>query len=302
MAQCISPLSLNRGAQVVPCGKCNFCLSNNRQDWSFRLEQELKVAQSAKFLTLTYEAEHLPIEKDTNTGEPYFALSKQHLGRFHMSLKQYQNRWITKECKRQKLNKEDKTKLKKKWRIRYFSVGEYGSNNFRPHYHLILFNIHPTVSEAIANGQIWSKGFVKFGEVNSKTINYTCKYVIDKEPEKIEGKIKPFKFMSKNPGLGHNYLEHNTTWHKSRGTARFYKLNADGSKGRLPRYYKERIFSKVERQVYSIEAQFQSDALYESQIEALENMHYANPYQELEFRRQYAHAKIRIKSQQLNTF
>ena len=61
--RCISPLSLrqNGSINVVPCGKCNFCLSSKRDDWSFRLRQELKVSTSASFITLTYATEKMPV-------------------------------------------------------------------------------------------------------------------------------------------------------------------------------------------------------------------------------------------------
>src|SRR5690625_7067719 len=71
--QCPSPISIKdpNGQHSwqriqVPCGKCGACKHNRRADWSFRLQQELRDAESALFLTLTYSDENLPV---TENGE-----------------------------------------------------------------------------------------------------------------------------------------------------------------------------------------------------------------------------------------
>lgn len=304
MAQCISPVILNRGALVVPCSKCNFCLSNRRADWSFRLEQELHDAASAKFITLTYDAENVPIELDEK-GNAYYALSKAHLMQFHKQIKQFQARLITKQKRKGKWSTEFTNNYKKKWRIRYLSVGEYGSNTDRPHYHSIMFNALPETWNALADGKIWGRGFVKFGETTTKSINYVCKYVVDREPDMIWGRIKPFSFMSKNPGLGAGYLGRAKKWHRNkpgqREAYRFYTLKGK-FKARLPRYYKDRMFTTVERQIAGIEAEMQAFARQEDELLQLATLNYPDPEREYEHRRQFKHAMIRVKSKQLNTF
>lgn len=301
MSTCISPLTLHRGAHVVPCGKCNFCLSNKRQDWSFRLEQELHDASSARFITLTYDADTVPIVQ-TDQGEK-FTLRKEDLGRFHEEIKQFQNRYINKHAKKNKWARQKTNGFKAKWRIRYFSVGEYGSNTQRPHYHSIMFNAMPETLEALSSGQIWGRGFVKFGNVNTKTINYVAKYVVDRPAQLITGMIRPFCFMSKNPGLGHGYLGRAKKWHKpmagQREDYRFYRKNGQ-YRIRLPRYYKDRMFTTTERQVAAIEASFQSNEQYDREISQL--CLYGDPHQEYEHRLKAKHDRIRVKSLELNTF
>ena len=44
----------------VPCGRCYACLTTRRNVWTFRILQELKVAESARFVTLTYTDETVP--------------------------------------------------------------------------------------------------------------------------------------------------------------------------------------------------------------------------------------------------
>ena len=90
---------------VVPCGKCIACLHNKRSDWQFRLRQEHKASKSSMFVTLTYRRKFLP-----EGG----SLSKRDLQLF---LK--------------RLRKKDESV-----KIRYYAVGEYGSQRKRAHYHL----------------------------------------------------------------------------------------------------------------------------------------------------------------------
>ena len=69
---CWSPINLRSETQKklglrgtsVPCGRCLGCLSKKRADWTFRMMQELSVATSASFLTLT-----ISDDVDIETGE-----------------------------------------------------------------------------------------------------------------------------------------------------------------------------------------------------------------------------------------
>ena len=54
------PIVVN--GRLVPCQKCPVCLSKSRNDWSFRLRQEVGRDRShCYFVTLTYDNDHLPI-------------------------------------------------------------------------------------------------------------------------------------------------------------------------------------------------------------------------------------------------
>lgn len=50
--------------------------------------------------------------------------------------------------------------------------------------------------------------------------------------------------MSRRPGIGSNYLDTHAEWHLE--DARYY-TNVNGVMGRLPRYYKEKIFRDPDR-------------------------------------------------------
>lgn len=158
--RCIHPLYLPKTGLTVPCGHCNFCLSNRRADWSFRLFQETKVSQSAHFLTLTYDDSTVPV------GDDCYSLCKRDLQLFT-----------------KKLRKENGSKL------RYYAVGEYGTKTNRPHYHSIMFNLQPRTVEALPN--IWNLGMVHVGDVNEASIHYVTKYVINRDLE-VSGREPPF--------------------------------------------------------------------------------------------------------------
>ena len=239
---CISPLSLPRPGgngpadrHEVPCGKCVNCLSKNRQDWSFRLKKELKASSSAIFLTLTYLDEFLPMSK---TGKP--EVSKIDVQLF---LKRLRRR-----CPGVK--------------VRYYLVSEYGPETKRPHYHGIFFNLPYTEkgNEKKLNDLItdaWSQekdgirqsmAFIKIGTVTGASIGYVTKYLITKNDE-FEGREKVFSLMSRNPALGSNYLKSAYVWHKpENGDNRFYAIGEDGQKIGLPRYYRDKIFSPLEKE------------------------------------------------------
>lgn len=155
MAQCIHPIQL--GKNKVPCGKCNFCLQSKRADWSFRLANELKRAKTAVFLTITYDEANVPYV-DAEDG-PVQSLCMRDIQLFTKSLRQA-------------------NAAKVDWPLRYYTVGEYGTQTFRPHYHSIMFNLHFEVLKDV--GKFWKKGHIQAGTVTPASIHYVTKYVINR--------------------------------------------------------------------------------------------------------------------------
>ena len=175
--RCISPILVRQNGRMnhVPCGKCNFCLQQKRFDWSFRLGQELKLANTAKFLTLTYDDEKLH----------YSPSGLSELSRRDLTL-------FTKRLRKDNAMVCD-------WPLRYYSVGEYGTLTVRPHYHSIMFNMHPVVERKLLD--IWSLGHVHVGEVSPASIHYVTKYVVNRVSD-YGDRAPPVCFMSKHPGIG----------------------------------------------------------------------------------------------------
>lgn len=210
--QCIAEKYIAKHDIYVPCGKCGFCLATRKSDWSTRLEYESRLWLDRKFITLTYADCHL----HWNGG--ISQLKKSHLQDYFKRLR------------------------KAGYKLRYFAVGEYGSKTYRPHYHVILFG---SIPEKVIREK-WDKGQVHVGQVNQDSISYCLKYIINGKAKGMRiGRQAPFSIMSRKPGIGANYLTPQMIeWHKS--DRKNYVL-VDGKVRHLPRYYKEKIFSKIDR-------------------------------------------------------
>ena len=84
----------------------------------------------AYFITLTYNDESLP-----RTKEGYPTLLKKQVQDYIKRLRNAHVAYLKKE--QRKVHNEYKITGKP---IRYYAVGEYGSQTRRPHYHILLFN------------------------------------------------------------------------------------------------------------------------------------------------------------------
>lgn len=210
--ECINPLYLSNRDCYVPCGRCGFCLATKRSDWSQRIMQEWKRHDVASFVTLTYANPHLTWKHN----QPQ--LVKADL-----------QKWL-------------KRVRKAGYRIRYFAVGEYGSQTFRPHYHLILFG---DVPEDFLR-KSWGLGEIHVGKVSLASVAYCTKYVINSKIYAMKkNREPPFTVMSKKPGIGSNYLtKEMIQWHRE---GRKNYMLVDGVKRHLPKYYKDAIFSAIDK-------------------------------------------------------
>ena len=231
--QCISPLSLpnpktgNRTDRLtVPCGKCAACLTNRRNDWAVRLKVEHQNANSAYFITLTYDEQHQPFNEilDYDTGEIRYVgtVIKKHLQDWFKRIRKYS------EC-------------------RYYAVGEYGTTTHRPHYHVLLFNYNPTDLYRLQSS--WNNGFIQIGTISDSSIMYVCKYHVNRTSYP-HGADPSFALMSRRPGIGAQYVSKMFDFHD--GLQRAYYPDNEGVKRRLPRYLRDKLYSKeaIEHFVY----------------------------------------------------
>lgn len=154
--------------RLVPCGKCLNCLENDQNDWIARNMLEMEFCQSAYFITLTYNDEHLP-----HDGQ----LVKKDLQRFLNTLRKR----LERKCK-----EKDLVPVK----LTYFGVGEYGRQSNRAHYHLLLYDyplrdLHAMLQEV---ERCWNyRGFCQVKWANKGNIAYVCKYMtkIDPRPHEV---------------------------------------------------------------------------------------------------------------------
>lgn len=154
------------------------------------------------------------------------------------------------------LDKTDVQKFIKRYRkhdkknvIKYYAVGEYGSNTRRPHYHLIMFNADESIIDKAWRKENVPIGQIHIGKLTEASAGYTLKYITK---EKTVGKFSrddrapEFSLMSKK--LGANYLTTKMLrWHKTDLLNRYYLPLLDGKKASMPRYYKEKIYSHWQR-------------------------------------------------------
>lgn len=144
---------------AVPCGRCDECASQAKNDWFVRCWMEHLHGGNviSFFYTLTFNNEHLPKFGDI----PVF--SKRVCQLFLKRLRYYLGKGV---------------------RMKYFLTSEFGEKYGRPHHHVCFFLdtfINPFVFYKMVQ-KAWSYGFVKYGDnagviYGYKGIQYVCKYV-----------------------------------------------------------------------------------------------------------------------------
>lgn len=171
----------------VPCGQCTQCRLDYAKVWGERCSLEASLyGENNMFLTLTYSDEYVPD-----------VCSKKD---FQLFIKRLRNYF-----------KDDK--------LRFFGCCERGSLNYRPHFHIIIFNARFDdlrffskkndnilfTSETLK--RLWPYGFSTIGECNYTTCNYTARYILKKQLG--VNKTDEFVLMSRRPGIGALWFEKN---------------------------------------------------------------------------------------------
>lgn len=201
----------------IPCGQCLGCRMAYSRLWADRLSLESLYydEDSSWFITLTYdddhliEGEHRRYYADPETGEAKNCLSlqKKDLQDFMKRVRYYYP----------------------ESRISFFGCGEYGSQHFRPHLHLILFGVRfdrnrfEVWSKSPSGFTVWRspeldkcwqyRGIAVLGQFSYETAAYVARYCTKKVgsnskeySEKFN--IEPeFVLMSRNPAIGKRFYE-----------------------------------------------------------------------------------------------
>lgn len=121
--KCISPIpiKINGKQQLVACGHCPECFELNTKKWALRLKEHAVEQDFIKFVTLTYDEDHViknrfginVVDKDD---------LQRYLKRLRIDLARSYKSYI---------------------KLTYFAVSEYGPKHGRPHYHLLIFGKVP---------------------------------------------------------------------------------------------------------------------------------------------------------------
>lgn len=140
-------------------------------------------------------------------------------------------------------------------KMRYYAIAEYGTNTWRPHYHaLIFFQQNVEFHYMYYHVQkAWSTkekvlGNIHVGSISTASIHYCTKHHITKllTPE---GLNKTFALMSQ--GIGRQYVEKYRKHHED-DIERAYVVSLGGLKQSMPRYYKDKLYTKTEKALIAI--------------------------------------------------
>lgn len=193
---------------MMPCRHCVGCRLARSREWANRLMLEMLYHDESWFLTLTYDDEHLPTSYavDDVTGEVvavHATLVKSDLQKF---------------LKRLRFSGQV---------VRYYCAGEYGSNTYRPHYHLILFGLHlmdikPLNRNPLGQvyyqsdyiSKLWPFGYHILGQVTWQSCSYVARYTMKKATHGIDKSyyrkaniVEEFQTMSLKPAIGRQFYD-----------------------------------------------------------------------------------------------
>lgn len=272
----------------VPCGKCCECKKRYQNDWSLRMNEELKAyGYKATFVTFTYNNDSVPKVVDKDTGAIYLSVNKKHiqnaLKRFRIGYKRANG------CNLD---------------FSYFLTSEYGPRTLRPHYHAIFFGLHKETLMPLLDDWRNRYGFVKVDNVRidgnqsavAKYVGKYCSKGVFENPLVEQGFVMPtFHLMSK--GLGKAYLEDKSVqryfhWPKDRKykvydlvnpvySDEFIEFVATGLRMymddnifgyALPRYYKSKLYGTQNNLSLQVADYLlaRNDELYRQQLESIQ--------------------------------
>lgn len=208
----------------TPCGYCRGCVKDYIDAWTDRCTFESMTTRGpSAFVTLTYNDDYLP-----KNGS--------------VSLRDMQNFW---KRFRYYLHRLDPTR-----KVKFYYASEYGFEDFRPHYHFMIFNFDPKNQlDMSVLYRAWSSkknpiGFFSADYLNSSRVRYTMKYVHEEfNPDftnDIEKRGLAPLFHNCSKGLGFDWFMQNLGHIiKNRG----YIVN--GKVRPLNRYYQD-LFKLIE--------------------------------------------------------
>lgn len=186
----------------------------------------MKRCNSAYFMTYTYNPETVPISENG-----LLTLDKSHHTLFM-----------------KRLREEVKKKHGIQTPLKYYAVGEYGSETQRPHYHAILYNLpeHFFVNPQEIQ-RIWELGHISCDPVSIGAMAYVCGYVNKQKfftsDDPGDDRTPEYSVMSKN--LGDNFLTEERR--KKMKNDLEPQIRIEGNKRMsIPKYYRERALTALE--------------------------------------------------------
>lgn len=277
---------------ILACGQCLECRCQYAQQWANRIMLEAQYHDESYMLTLTYDDEHVPrmwpYEYKDFTDDPLSYYDAH--GRFdatkYFSDMPYWHYYCNPRtgiverlpCKRYRgdevytLEPKDLQDFVKRLRdqqhyhhsntIRYYGVGEYGTEKHRPHYHIIVFGLH--LDDVVETGtnkhgtvlhdsatihRLWGKGITEVSPLNWEDAAYCARYTTKKLGKaetdfyKENCLVPEFTRMSLKPAIGAQYYqEHKDEIYKH---DEIHLSTAKGGRTVKPPRYYDKLYDDV---------------------------------------------------------
>lgn len=265
------------------CGSCLGCRLKKSKEWAVRCYKELEYWQDACFVTLTYNDNCLPL-----------ATSYSHLA---LEPPVVQPTLLRSDVVA--FNKRLRTKLGRLGltdKIKIFYAGEYGDNNHRPHYHLLIFGFKPfdlvpyrqnRFGQQLYNSSFleslwyrkspefdktkrrkWKKvscGFVVVGDVSFTSASYVARYILKKQST-LHNSSEAFckEFLGVSNGIGERWFKDNYQTVLANGCINYVKDNKILHCS-IPRYFTEKL-QEIDEVLY-LEQKLKSYQILERKID-----------------------------------
>lgn len=215
----------------LACGQCIGCRLERSRQWALRCVHEAQLHEQNCFVTLTYRPEDVPTDGSVDV---------THWQKFAKRLR------------------------KRVGPFRFFHVGEYGDENYRPHYHACIFGLDFSDDRRLVKDEagnktflsetledVWGLGFTTLGLLTQQSAAYVARYCIKKATGELgkekyrridletgeEYHVKPeYVTMSRRPGLASGWYE--------KFSSDVYPEDSvvhDGRHHRPPKFYDKRL-------------------------------------------------------------
>lgn len=209
----------------LPCGKCKGCRLSHAKQWAVRCVHEALNHDKSSFITLTFnEQYHGTKRHDCRKCERYKRTQVlcSSISLCHRDFTLFMKRL------RKRIAKHSNTK------IRYFHVGEYGSQLGRPHHHAIIFGwdfpdkriwkttkSKETIYRSPMLEEEWIYGYSSVGNLTWKSAAYCARYAlkkvggdyaeqhyrkVDKETGEVCQLNPEYVTMSRRPGIARDFI------------------------------------------------------------------------------------------------
>ena len=270
----------------LACSQCVGCRLERSRQWAVRCMHEASQHEYNSFLTLTWDDKYIvggetPPYWTPSKWKRYLKKKKDVRSVDKRDIKLFMKRLRKANVPENPYDKDSEEEDHERWHnenaIRYYSCGEYGEKNRRPHYHVLVFNYYPPDAQLweIRNGQryyiseslsrVWPFGFVTIGDLTFESAAYVARYImkkvngdaaeehynfkyVDEETGELLDSVQvepEFTTMSTKPGIASDWFDKYYSTDLYNTDSVTYETNGRRRPGRVPKYYDNKL-EKIE--------------------------------------------------------